>query len=187
MGKDLYTSGEIADILGIPPRTARRYITNGKIPATQNQVTGTWTITREDLIGFMKERGVDPAILIESSRILLVSNDSELLSFMTSILSKYSPDYEMLSTINGYEALIRIGELKPDLMCLDSQMKGMDPVEVVKTIKSSDTYSKVRLLVLSGGNSDAESIKTVGADDILLKPCTANEIINKVTGLLNKH
>jgi len=185
MGKQIYTSGEVANLLGIPPRTARRYITNGKIEATQNQVTGTWTITRESLISFMKDRGVDSSLLLASSKILLVSNDAELLSFISSILATHSNDYEVLQTTNGYEALIQIGDIKPDLICLDIPVEGINNEQLISTIKVVESVNHLKLLMLTGVQNNMDKLLDNGADEVLAKPFTANDIIAKINGLLS--
>ena len=56
--EDLLTSGQIAQLLGISARTARRYILLGKIPAERNPITGRWKVTREALRDFLAEHGL---------------------------------------------------------------------------------------------------------------------------------
>jgi hypothetical protein len=58
--KDTYTSGEIAKILDIPDRTARAYLSIGKIQGTQNPITGRWKVTKETLLDFMKQYEMTP-------------------------------------------------------------------------------------------------------------------------------
>ncbi len=59
------TSGQIARLLGISARTARRYILLGKIPAERNPITGRWKVTRAALHGFLAERGLQPELAAE--------------------------------------------------------------------------------------------------------------------------
>jgi excisionase family DNA binding protein len=58
MEKTTLTSGQVARLLGISPRTARRYLTQGRIPAEQNPLTGRWRVTREALLAFMHEHNL---------------------------------------------------------------------------------------------------------------------------------
>lgn len=61
------TSGQIARLLGISARTARRYILLGKIPAERNPITGRWKVTRAALHGFLAERGLEPPVAVAES------------------------------------------------------------------------------------------------------------------------
>ncbi len=62
MEKNTYTSGHVARVLGISPRTARRYITQGKISATQNPITGRWNVTHQALEDFIHQHNLSEPI-----------------------------------------------------------------------------------------------------------------------------
>jgi CheY-like chemotaxis protein len=61
---------------------------------------------------------------------------------------------------DGYEALIRLGTLKPDLLIADLQMPGMDGFRMLRTIKASPELAGVSIVVVSG--LDAEDIALHG-------------------------
>jgi hypothetical protein len=54
-----YTSGQIARLLGIPPRTARRYIASGRIQARQDPITHRWVVPAAALLRFLAACGLD--------------------------------------------------------------------------------------------------------------------------------
>ena len=49
-----YTTGEAALALGIPSRTFRRYVFNGRVQGEQHQITGRWVISHRELVKFAK-------------------------------------------------------------------------------------------------------------------------------------
>jgi excisionase family DNA binding protein len=51
-----YTTGQVAKLLDVPDRTIRRYVQNGKIEGSQNPITKTWSIGREAIIGFARQK-----------------------------------------------------------------------------------------------------------------------------------
>ena len=53
-----YTSGQIAQLLGIPARTARRYVAEGRIVATQDPITHRWKVTAAAVRAFLHEHGL---------------------------------------------------------------------------------------------------------------------------------
>jgi excisionase family DNA binding protein len=59
----LMTSGQAADLLGIPSRTMRRYLHTGRLRATQHPITGRWLVSQEDLMAFLREHRLEMAEL----------------------------------------------------------------------------------------------------------------------------
>lgn len=65
--QELLTSGEVARLLGISPRTVRRYLVTGRIVAEQHPITGRWKIGRDAVLRFAAEHGMT-AMAIDADR-----------------------------------------------------------------------------------------------------------------------
>jgi len=76
MAEEFLTSGQVARLLGISPRTARRYLTKGLIPAEQNRLTGRWRVSKAALTWFMKKHNLTP-IPFEEPRRQTLSDSSD--------------------------------------------------------------------------------------------------------------
>lgn len=184
--KETFTSGQVAEMLGIPARTARRYLSMGKIPATQNPITGTWTITREALVRFMQQHKLDTSVLANPSRIIVVDDEPAVLKFITKTLNRSDRNFIVDATSNGYDAMIKIGTTSPDLICLDIHMPGMDGKKVLKAIKKNPSTSNVKVLVVTGYPGEIDDMLQLGADDALAKPFKPNELLDKILALIPK-
>lgn len=184
--KDTYTSGAVSDLLGIPPRTARRYLTTGKIPATQNPITGTWKINKQDLIEFMKKYDLDTSKLEDPMKIMVVDDDPAVIKLIVMTLIRSEFRLAVVSTTDGYEALIRLGKEVPDLVVLDIQMPGTDGRQILKVIKESEHTQKVKILVVTGYPDLIDEMKQLGADDGMSKPFKPTELIDKIKKMLPK-
>ena len=79
---------------------------------------------------------------------------------------------EVKKAQSGVEALLMIGERKPDLLILDLKMPGMDGYEVCHKLKSSPGTRNIRIVAISGDHNDAvkERISETGADLFFTKP-----------------
>ena len=53
---------------------------------------------------------------------------------------------------NGVEALLSIGERKPDLLILEITMPGMNGFEVCEKLKSAPANRNLRIVAISGGH-----------------------------------
>ena len=184
MAKETYTSGQVADLLGIPARTARHYLTTGKIPAVQNPITGTWTIRREDLLSFMKQYNLDVSRLNNPSRVLIIDDEPAVVKFIARTLERSKYDFRVDTTMNGYDAMLKLGATIPDLVCLDIQMPEMDGREVLKAIKRTEGTEKVKVLVITGYPEAIEDMKQLGADDAMTKPLNPVDLLAKILELL---
>lgn len=78
---------------------------------------------------------------------------------------------------NGYDALVKIGELKPRLVISDMDMPEIDGVGLIE--KANELYPEVLFLILSGYNAFEYMRSAVknNAVDYLLKPVNEEEII----------
>lgn len=87
---------------------------------------------------------------------------------------------------NGYEALTKINDLKPDLVISDMDMPEFDGVELME--KAGEIYPDILFAILSG-YKDYEYMRGAvknNAVDYLLKPVKANEIISVLKNVRNK-
>ena len=67
-------------------------------------------------------------------------------------------------------------------MTLDLKMPGLGGIDVLNLVKSRDDLRKVRILVVSG--ADTEEALKAGADDVLLKPFEEEALLEKASRLL---
>ncbi len=182
--KDSYTSGEVAKILSIPDRTARRYLKNGRIVADQNPVTGTWTVKREILLDFMRKQNLDSVEIEGPLRIMLVDDDPIVLKVMAKALERLKSELVVEAISNPYDALVRLGIAAPDLLALDLHMPGIDGKQILAAVKRNENTQDIKVLIVSGFPEEVHETRLAGADDALIKPFTLDEFADKVRRLL---
>ncbi|HFC53610.1 MAG TPA: two-component system response regulator NarL [Gammaproteobacteria bacterium] len=81
---------------------------------------------------------------------------------------------------NGEEGLELARRLNPDLILLDLNMKGMDGIETLKAIKSTDLDSRVIILTVSDNEEHVVAALRAGADGYLLKDMEPEEILERL-------
>lgn len=80
----------------------------------------------------------------------------------------------------GAAALTSVGESRPDLVVTDIMMRGMDGVELVRRLRSDPATADIPILAVSGDWQLAG-----GADTVLPKPYTREDLLATADGLLN--
>jgi two-component system, OmpR family, alkaline phosphatase synthesis response regulator PhoP len=86
---------------------------------------------------------------------------------------------EILTAVDGEEALGRIREEHPDLIILDVMMPKMNGFEVCETVKSDEQLSSsyVMLLTAKGQEYDRQRGEEVGADRYMTKPFDPDDLL----------
>jgi two-component system alkaline phosphatase synthesis response regulator PhoP len=108
-----------------------------------------------------------------------------VVEFIRGALDSIGGGYEVETADDGYEALIKVGDFKPELLILDIRMPNIDGFEVCRRIKGDKSLKDIRILaVTSYGEDNMERILKCGADYCLRKPLKLEELRRKVTGFL---
>ena len=91
-------------------------------------------------------------------------------------------NFEIRKASNGAIALEMIQNRKPDLLLLDLMMPVMDGFELLYRIRSDESLSDIKVIVLSALNSNDDIVKAfqLGANDFITKPILMEKLVNAV-------
>jgi DNA-binding response OmpR family regulator len=117
-------------------------------------------------------------------RVLVVDDDPAVTSVLKRGLSYEGFSVDAASS--GVEGLALAREHPPDLVVLDIMMPGMDGLEVLRRLRSSDTQLPVLLLTGKDAPSDQVEGLERGADDYVVKPFTFEVLVARVRALLRR-
>jgi len=93
--------------------------------------------------------------------------------------------YEVLTANGGQEALEIIVDKKPNLVLLDVMMPEMDGFEVLDRIRE---FSNLPVIMLTAKGAEADRVEGLnrGADDYVVKPFSATELLARVKAVLRR-
>jgi PAS domain S-box-containing protein len=110
--------------------------------------------------------------------VLIVDDNADMRSYLTSLLNKH---YTTETAANGQEALDKIRANAPDIVLSDIMMPVMDGIQLLKNIKEeASLHIPVILLSARAGEEARIQGYTIGADDYLVKPFSAKELLARV-------
>ncbi len=117
---------------------------------------------------------------MDHKKILIVDDEPHLIRSLTFILAREG--YEIISATNGEEALLKIGENKPNLMFLDIMMPKKNGYEVCDTIRKIPELNDIYIIMLSAKGWDIDRAKAigVGANEFMSKPFSPLEVVSRV-------
>ena len=123
----------------------------------------------------------------DSSPLVLVADDDKfMIDLVTFRLERAG--YEVVTAVDGDEALRAALEREPDLAVLDVRMPKLDGFELTSRIRRNEATSRMPIILLSGSVQD-ESIARgfeAGADDYLKKPFSPQELLARVQAILGR-
>ncbi len=111
---------------------------------------------------------------------ILIAEDEPLM--LRAIEQKLKKDgYEVITSKNGKEAMLKIQERLPDLIITDIMMPFCSGLEIVGMIKNGE-HKKIPVIVLSamGQEKVVEEAFEMGADDFVTKPFSLTELSLRV-------
>lgn len=181
--------GQAAQICRVTPRTINNWIRAGKLKAYATP-GGHFRIWPADLREFLEANKMDIEFEftgVHPKRILVIDDDEAYAEMIREVLRDKIEGCEVTISRDGYEALILLGEFKPELVVLDLMMPGIDGFKVLELIASRKVNYPVKVLVLSGNLSSAavERLKRSRADHWLSKPVSVAELLHSVLNLLS--
>jgi len=118
------------------------------------------------------------------TRVLIVEDEADIRRFVRMALE--SEGYEVFEADGVKRGLIEAGTRRPDLVVLDLGLPDGDGVDFIHDIRG---WSKSPVVVLSARSSEADKIAALdaGADDYLVKPFGAGELMARVRAQLRRH
>lgn len=116
--------------------------------------------------------------------ILIVDDDPKLLKMLKRTLT-----YEGLNVItalNGLEALPLVSSQSPDLIVLDWMMPKMDGLSFIQRLRDNQNQTMVLMLTARDAIENRVEGLESGADDYLIKPFAPSELVARVHALLRR-
>jgi CheY-like chemotaxis protein len=110
--------------------------------------------------------------------VLVVDDDTDLLTILTDRLA--AAGYAVLTARDGVEALARVEEAPPAGVVLDLKMPRLGGLEALPAIRRAAPEAYVLVLTGSPNRPLREECRARGADDFLLKPFEAGEVLRRL-------
>jgi len=96
--------------------------------------------------------------------------------------------YEVITALDGEQALEKARTEKPDLIVLDIMMPKLDGYETCRMLKGDDITREIPVILLSakGRNVDQKIGFEVGADDYITKPFSPRKLVERINAILGQ-
>jgi two-component system response regulator MtrA len=119
------------------------------------------------------------------SPVILIADDFVDAATMYSLYLRHH-GFEVVTALDGHEAIEAARRQRPDVVLLDLRMPGMSGTEAMKAMKADDRLAGVPILALTAHAMPDErrAALAAGFDDFLSKPIAPQELVAKLKALL---
>jgi excisionase family DNA binding protein len=183
--RKLYTTHEVARLLGVTPITVIRWIESGKFKCFTT-VGGHRRIDHEELVRFAQAfnlpwRGDEELMNRKEFVVLAVDDEPDVLEILGDMLGEV-PDVKYIEVSNGFTAGAKLVEERPDMILLDFMMPELDGFEFCRFLRQDPRFRDVPVVAVTGlkGDLDQQKIRDAGVNDILTKPFSMDQLVKKI-------
>jgi excisionase family DNA binding protein len=184
---------QAAEKIGVSHRTIQLWVESGVLHAWKT-AGGHRRITTESVLKLVEQRRqaigglaapASPAPVDGKKKLLIVDDDATMLRLYELEMAGWNQPVEVIKASNGFEALIKIGENKPDMLISDLNMPGMDGFRMIRTLRSEASYAGMAIVVISGLDQSTVASMGLPADiPFFSKPASFVRLRSLVEGAL---
>jgi len=135
--------------------------------------------SRENVESSSRARGGSMAL------ILIVDDSPTEVHVMKSVLEKHG--YRIESASDGAEAISKAKAMKPDLIFMDVVMPGINGFQATRKLAADPETKSIPVIMVTSKDQETDRIWGMrqGAIDYLVKPVSADELVQKAQAALD--
>jgi len=181
--------GLVAKICRVSKKTVLNWIYRDALKAFTT-FGGHYRVWPGDLKKFMVRAGLDVPFQFVDDRqatFLIVDDDPAYTMLLKESILSHFPSANVITTDDGYEALLLIGERRPQVVMLDLKMPKVDGFQVLELLRVRKKDNLMKVIVLSA-YLDSESrarLRSTVADSIWEKGMSVTEILRSLDEVVN--
>jgi excisionase family DNA binding protein len=187
------STSDAAKLLGVSLRTVQLWVESGTLQAWKT-AGGHRRITMKSVEKLVRDRERQSAMpnvgqpAKQAFKAIIADDDDNMLKVAEVVLSGCGLPLTVDAARDGFEALVKIGESRPDLLITDLSMPGMDGFRMIQTLRANENYRHMAIIVVTG--LDDASIKALGLPDdipVFPKPVSFPRLQEAVIKALGKY
>lgn len=126
------------------------------------------------------EGGDEPDTGSGALRVMVIDDSKTIRRTAESLLRKEG--FDVVTAMDGFEALSKIADYQPDLIFLDIMMPRLDGYQTCALIKHHRVFRKTPVVMLSSkdGLFDRARGRVVGSDHYITKPFTREDLLDAI-------
>lgn len=180
--KDVLTTGEVARICNVAPRTVSKWFDSGALRGYRIPGSKDRRIPLAQLIRFMKLHNMPlNGLMTGATRVLIVDDEQDIVEVLEKILEDEAR-YEVEVAKGGFEAGLIAERFRPHVLLLDMNLSDIDGRVVAKQVKTNPDLQLTKVIAMSGrmAEDEAKGLMAAGFDGFLRKPFHVRQVMEAI-------
>src|SRR5919108_1313251 len=115
---------------------------------------------------------------------ILIADDHEVVRHGLRVLLESRPGWEVCGeAADGWEAVSKVSELKPDIVALDIGMPNLNGLDAARQILRRAPHQKILFMTIYESEQVIRAVRETGARGLILKSDAARELISAIEAL----
>lgn len=184
--KDVLTTGEVAKICNVAPRTVSKWFDSGKLRGYRIPGSKDRRIPLDQLVRFMRAHNI-PLNGLESgsTRVLIVEADQNVSDLLAAALSR-DAGFEVHRARTAFEAGYIASSAKPHVLLLDVALPGIAGRDALRTMKDLPDLATARVVAIADtlAPGAAEGLKQDGFHAALARPFDVPTVVRTIEAVM---
>lgn len=185
--KDVLTTGQVAKICNVAPRTVSKWFDSGQLRGYRIPGSKDRRIPLEQLIRFMRAHGI-PLNGLDggATRVLIVDSNVEATDAMKDGLER-DDRFEVKTAECGFDAGIVVEQFRPHIVLLDVMVEDINVKRICKLIRENPELQGTRVVALTGMLTEGEgqALLQQGFDGYLCRPFDIHRLVEYIEETLS--
>ncbi len=181
-GKNVLTTGDVAKICNVAPRTVSKWFDTGQLKGYRIPGSKDRRIPVSELIRFMKAHNIPTSgMLTGKIRVLVVDSNRDASSVLAENL-RAKAGYEVLTVQSNFEAGATIPKFAPHVLLINLFAEGIDAAGVCRGIRADEDLQTIKVIALAHHLNDSETAALLkkGFDGYISDYSDTTEVIRKI-------
>jgi len=181
-GKNVLTTGDVAKICNVAPRTVSKWFDNGQLKGYRIPGSKDRRIPVSELVRFMKVHNMPTTGLpVGKTRVLVVDSNNGSASTLAESL-KARADYEVQTVGTTFQTGAVVQKFAPHVLLINLLADGIDASGICQSLKADEDLQTIRIIALAGrlGQSESAALLRRGFDACISDWSDIKEVIRKI-------
>lgn len=181
-GKDVLTTGDVAKICHVAPRTVSKWFDNGQLKGYRIPGSKDRRIPVSELVRFMKVHNMPTAgLAVGKIRILIADSNDQTGSVLAEVLEDKA-GYDVRTVRSSFDAGTALQKFVPHVLLISLMAEEIDAKSICRGIRNSEDLRTIKIIAIANGLSDSESqaLMQKGFDGYVPLSADPAEVIRKI-------
>jgi excisionase family DNA binding protein len=186
-GKNVLTTGDVARICNVAPRTVSKWFDSGQLKGYRIPGSKDRRIPVSELIRFMKVNNMPATALpVGKIRVLIADSNGDTSSALADTL-RAKADYEVQIARSNFETGVIAQKFAPHVLLISLLAEGINAAEVCKSIHASEDFQTIKVIALANlspreqlSDSESAALLQKGFDACISNPANITKVVKEI-------